>query len=120
MPPFRFAPIRKINGNDIISFLLDCGPGLASGVTIIAVSGTASGIALGATCQGGVTAPSLTILGANTTSDVDGRTIYASRALVLQVNATSAKIGRRSEIKITLSCSNEDVRTFIFQADIDA
>lgn len=119
MSPPRFHPIRQVTGNDIVTFLLDCAPGLASGVTISAVTGTVSGIALGAVCQGGITAPSLTILGTNTTSDIDGRTIYASRALILQVNTTSAKAGRRVEITITFSCSNGDVRTVKFQVDIE-
>lgn len=119
MSSLRFFPVRKVSSKDIITFLLDCGPKLASGVTISAVSGLSSGITLGALCQDGITAPSLSILGSNTTSDVDGRTIYANRALILQINTTAAKVGRRTEIAITFSCSNGDVRTAIFQVDID-
>lgn len=119
MSPPRFHPIRQVSGNDIVTFLLDCAPGLASGVTISAVTGTVSSIALGAVGQGGITIASLTILGTNTTSDVDGRTIYASRALVMQVNTASVKTGRRVEVTIAFSCSNGDVRTVKFQVDVE-
>ena len=119
MASLRFSPIRQISGSDIVTFLLDCGPKLASGVTITSVTGTSGGVTLGALCQDGITAPSLSVLGTNTTSDVDGRTIYAGRALIMQVNATNSKIGRRTEIRITFACSNGDVRTVVFQVDIE-